>query len=65
MAVEPNMTTTLTAKSLPDNAAQWKQLSQQEREARVRAAMGQFASSTRTVDDFLRDKHAETEIEDR
>ena len=54
-----------TKSATGDNRRRWLQLSQEEREQRVRAAMGMFAGSKFTVDDFLREKHAEVEEEER
>ena len=39
--------------------------SEEERQAAIRRALGMFAGSKRTVDDFLREKHEETEEEER
>ena len=39
-------------------------LSQEERDRRVRAARGMFAGGSRTLDDFLREKHEEIEEEE-
>ena len=43
----------------------WLALSQEERQRRVEAARVMFAGGNRTVDDFLREKHAETDEEER
>jgi excisionase family DNA binding protein len=43
----------------------WLALSQEERTRRVEAGSGMFAGGNRTLDDFLREKHAETDEEER
>jgi excisionase family DNA binding protein len=43
----------------------WAELTQEERDARLDAVQGMFARSSRTVDDFLREKHEEVEEEER
>ena len=48
-----------------DQRRRWLQLSQEERDERLRAAMGMFAGTKFTVDDLLREKHAEVEEEER
>lgn len=44
---------------------EWLALSQEERERRADAGYGMFASGKRTLDDFLREKHAEIDEENR
>jgi|GEM_PF-324727 len=44
---------------------EWLALSQEERERRVNAAYGMCAGGTRTLDDFLREKHEEIDEENR
>lgn len=43
----------------------WRALSQEERERRVNAVRGMLKSPAWTLDDFLREKHAEVEEEER
>lgn len=43
----------------------WLALSQEERDRRVRAARGMFAHGTRSLGDFLREKHEEIEADER
>jgi len=43
----------------------WNKLTQEERVARVKAAYGKFAGPTNGVEGFLREKHEETEREER
>lgn len=44
---------------------EWLALSQEERNRRVNAARGMCAGGTRTLDDFLREKHEEIDEENR
>lgn len=51
--------------AVPPNVAEWRSLSSEKRKKRINALHGMFAGSKRTVDDFLREKHEETEAEER
>jgi hypothetical protein len=54
----------VTTEELAALARAWKKLTPEERAARLQAACGMFAGGTRSLEDFLREKHEEIDREE-